>query len=188
MSDLPNSFWEGLQFAAFDLAKGADEGEHSQQYQPLSAVTDSPIERLLALTALCHWRMMGETMTLHHRSSSLMDRGLRSADLISQAQIGSYRVDFLLLSTLLPRHVRIVVECDGHDFHERTKEQAARDRSRDRTLTGLGYTVLRYTGSEIHQDPWACAQDLYTHYDGRFYDAYVQYGRPVGDAPEGSSE
>ena len=52
---------------------------------------------------------------------------------------------------------RLAVECDGHDFHERTKEQAARDRSRDRELQDAGVTIYRFTGSEIHNDPIGCA-------------------------------
>lgn len=73
----------------------------------------------------------------------------------SQVVIGEFRVDFVLLS---PDGKRLcVVECDGHDFHERTKEQAARDRSRDRELLMAGLPVLRYTGSEIYQRPFECA-------------------------------
>ena len=53
-----------------------------------------------------------------------------------------------------------VVECDGHDFHERTKEQARRDRSRDRRLQDAGYRVFRFTGSEIYRDPLGCADEV----------------------------
>jgi very-short-patch-repair endonuclease len=49
------------------------------------------------------------------------------------------------------------VECDGHDFHERTKEQAARDRSRDRRLQEVGHTVFRFTGAELYRDAFGCA-------------------------------
>jgi len=54
----------------------------------------------------------------------------------------------------------LVVECDGHDYHERTKEQAKKDRSRDRDLQSNGYTVFRFTGSEIWKDPNACAEQV----------------------------
>lgn len=56
--------------------------------------------------------------------------------------------------------LKVAIECDGHRFHERTKEQAARDRSRDRTLTLEGWTVLRFTGSEIWRAPRACAKQV----------------------------
>lgn len=93
----------------------------------------------------------------------------------SQVQIGAYRVDFVVSAWTYgqvwngknrwsrgePRWRRLVIECDGHDFHERTKEQAARDRSRDRSLNNDGYDVFRFTGSEIWRDPWGCADQIY---------------------------
>lgn len=56
---------------------------------------------------------------------------------------------------------KLIVECDGHDFHERTKEQASRDRSRDRLAQDLGYQIHRFTGSELWRDPWACAEEVF---------------------------
>lgn len=53
-----------------------------------------------------------------------------------------------------------IVECDGHDYHERTKEQAARDRSRDRAFQSIGIPVFRFTGSEIHEDATKCAREV----------------------------
>jgi hypothetical protein len=55
---------------------------------------------------------------------------------------------------------RLVVELDGHEFHERTKEQARRDRSRDRHLAALGFTVFRFTGSEVHRNPYRVADEV----------------------------
>lgn len=77
-----------------------------------------------------------------------------------QMKVGSYRIDFLITDHNEQHGAAIVVECDGHDFHERTKEQAARDRSRDRFLTLAGFKVLRFTGSEIHRDADKCARDV----------------------------
>lgn len=53
------------------------------------------------------------------------------------------------------------VELDGHDFHERTKEQAARDKSRDRLLTAAGWRVLRFTGSEVYANPHECVRESF---------------------------
>jgi very-short-patch-repair endonuclease len=83
-----------------------------------------------------------------------------------QAQLEGWRVDFLVHAWETGRISgkeqwrRLIVECDGHAFHERTKEQAARDRSRDREFQLRGYTVLRFTGSEIHNDPLGCARQI----------------------------
>lgn len=66
----------------------------------------------------------------------------------------TYIADFVIIT---PRS-RVVIECDGHDYHERTKQQAARDRSRDRAMTEVGWRVMRFTGSEIWANPFACAK------------------------------
>jgi very-short-patch-repair endonuclease len=55
---------------------------------------------------------------------------------------------------------RAVIECDGHDFHERTKEQARYDRRRDREVQGFGLPILRFTGSEIYADAVACGHQV----------------------------
>lgn len=79
---------------------------------------------------------------------------------LGQARIEKFRVDFMVTVLAGKEYKRLVVECDGHDFHERTKKQAKADRSRDRRLQELGYTVYRFTGSEIYTDPVKCAQDV----------------------------
>lgn len=75
-----------------------------------------------------------------------------------QFGIGIYQADFFV-DFLNERKQRVfgVIECDGHDFHERTKAQAAHDKARDRYFQSLGLIVLRYTGSEIHGDPLGVA-------------------------------
>lgn len=67
---------------------------------------------------------------------------------------GRYRVDLMLCPAHGPS---VIIECDGHDFHERTKAQARRDRKRERRLIAAGYTVVRFTGSEIWAQPFTCA-------------------------------
>lgn len=81
--------------------------------------------------------------------------------IVPQAKITKYRVDFLV--TWYRPNVGIfgvVVECDGHDSHEKTKEQARRDKSRDREILYHGWPVLRFTGSEIYNDAMGCADDV----------------------------
>lgn len=82
--------------------------------------------------------------------------------IVPQAKIGRYRVDFLLIAKFneAPPVRLVAVECDGHDFHQKTKQQAARDKSRDRELLLGGVPVLRFTGSEIYADASACADEI----------------------------
>ena len=80
-----------------------------------------------------------------------------------QQRFREYRLDFLFKLCLQGDYRLLAVECDGHDFHERTKEQAARDRSRDRMLFEAGVPVIRFTGSEIYRDPQRCANEVTNH-------------------------
>lgn len=70
-----------------------------------------------------------------------------------QVKIGKYTVDFLIDEPIEDENKHIVIECDGHDFHEKTKEQAKHDKERDRFLQKEGYSVYRFTGSEIFNNP-----------------------------------
>lgn len=87
---------------------------------------------------------------------------LEGTGIFPQAQVGKYRADFLVVSKFAcsPTVHHVVVECDGHDFHEKTKEQAARDKARDRDMATLGCHVLRFTGSEIYRDADRCAAQV----------------------------
>lgn len=69
-----------------------------------------------------------------------------------------YWLDFAVMNP--GRDVFLAIEVDGHDFHERTKEQAQRDRSRDRELTAAGWRVLRFTGREVYQDAGKCVREV----------------------------
>jgi very-short-patch-repair endonuclease len=73
-------------------------------------------------------------------------------------------VDLAIVDATLPfNHTPpriMIVECDGHDFHEKTKDQARRDKQRDRFFQSKGYKVLRYAGSEIWADPEKCADEI----------------------------
>lgn len=70
-----------------------------------------------------------------------------------QGKIAGYRVDFLVKDT------NIVVECDGYEHHK-TKEQLTNDCKRQRELTKLGYTIVRFSGTEINSDCKMCVREL----------------------------
>lgn len=74
-----------------------------------------------------------------------------------------YRIDVALRldAAAVDARVWLAIECDGHEFHEKTKEQAERDKRRDRDLQSIGWTVARLTGAEIFRDPYAAAESVY---------------------------
>lgn len=74
---------------------------------------------------------------------------------LQQYEVAGYRVDFCISP------VKLVIEIDGHEFHERTKEQAASDKKRDRALVGAGFRVIRFTGSEVYADPCGVLEECW---------------------------
>ena len=70
--------------------------------------------------------------------------------------------DFLVKGNIDGVPVSLLVECDGHAYHDRTPEQAARDRQRDRSLKLTDYEVIRFTASEITSDPEGCALEVFS--------------------------
>lgn len=83
-----------------------------------------------------------------------------------QVAFDKYRVDLCLSIEIhqdngSAKYIPIMaIECDGHDYHERTKEQAARDKKRDRWFSSQGIRCLRFTGSEIYRKPVECAFEV----------------------------
>lgn len=126
-------------------------------YAPYGLKYESPIEKLLAGAIHLH----AGIFAMEHATQDLF------CELRSQVDISGYRVDLMLIGT----HCAVAIECDGHDFHEKTKKQASRDKARDRAITAAGYSVMRFTGSEIWRDPFACAGEAIAHAYGQTGDA-----------------
>lgn len=69
---------------------------------------------------------------------------------------------------------KIGIELDGHDWHERTKEQVTYRNQRDRDLQAAGWIVLHYSGSELIRDPFTTVHDAHYKVDGIYYDFGVK--------------
>ena len=65
------------------------------------------------------------------------------------------------------KNIKVVIECDGHDFHEKTKQQVARDNERELALKMNGYDVIRFSGSQIYNDPLGCAEKAFKYIANR---------------------
>ena len=138
---------------------------YRSQWDEFAACCESPIESTL-LAEMCFAIIGYGRLMLRPRLSSVFDGTDQEAMdgqtiIIPQAQIAGCRVDFAIYSgDLCGKWVMVAIECDGHDFHEKTKEQVARDKSRDRALSAWGVSTLRFTGSEIFKDARACALEI----------------------------
>lgn len=161
MSDLPAISTDDKTLALRREAESHVALVYREFAQGLFDRCQSPIEELLLAALLCEFAS-GEVEW--HYSDGSEDKPFIGvfADVFVQASVGKYRADFLFVKQRPDGNgERIVVECDGHDYHERTKAQARHDRSRDRWMVQEDIRVLRFTGSEIYGDPAACAAQIY---------------------------
>jgi|APSaa5957512622_1039677.scaffolds.fasta_scaffold15385_1 very-short-patch-repair endonuclease len=158
--------------------------EEGQGYGPI----DSPIERML-YAALWVTRAKANQGTsdvdpIWHRSKygskteglTPVGHVIYGVDIIPQRKIGKYRVDFLVersfdisITGESPSTVNqsnsVVVECDGHDWHERSEEDRRCEKQRDRYIISKGYKIFRFTGKEITDDPFEVASEIFRYLD-----------------------
>lgn len=110
----------------------------------------SPIEKILLVAIdFVTLERIGEIPTLADIEPQYM---IKDGDKI-------YFADFFLLFEHID-WIKIVVECDGHEFHQKTKKQVEHDNEREMRLKLLGYDVLRFSGSQIYKNPMKCANDI----------------------------
>ena len=84
-----------------------------------------------------------------------------------QYKVGKYYVDFIV--QYFERHGEdesykllksVIIECDSQEFHDRTEKERRYEKARDRYIQQQGYTVFRFTGSEIMEDSMLVAADV----------------------------
>lgn len=134
----------------------------------LAKLCESEIELILggslivafALIDLECPRRLGKILIVASQDEEEQAVKLAPLVLIPQYEWNNYRIDFVIRQEdgYTPKY--IFIECDGHDFHEKTKEQAERDKSRDRNINCAGVLLLRFTGSEIYRDPTLCVKQI----------------------------
>ena len=116
---------------------------------------ESPIEQLLALEL--EWIGLKNI----HSFNPFID----VIEIEKQKEINcgnkKYRVDFFIpVMYKNQENIGFIVECDGHEFHQKTKEQVERDNTRMRDLQKAGYEVIRFSGTEIWHRPYICALEV----------------------------
>lgn len=150
-----NELPEGVQNVIWDNI-----GKKLSTYLELIGYCESPIEQMLVVP-------------LFEKTNRIEQiYGWDVLDFSSQETVEAdghkYRVDFAIAITDRQHHLfEFVIECDGHDHHERTKGQARKDRERERALVNQGRIVIRFTGSEIYENAEKCAQEVYDIMVGR---------------------
>lgn len=72
--------------------------------------------------------------------------------------INGYVPDFIIENDFIS-FFKFAIEIDGHEWHEKTKEQAANDRRKDRAYLKNRVLPIRFTGTEVFHDSITCIKD-----------------------------
>lgn len=132
---------------------------------------ESPIEQLLALEL--------ENLKLQYSCFFNPDMEIIGYEKQSKIKCGNkeYRVDFLIPVIFYKKIHRIfIVECDGYEFHQKTKEQVKNDNIRQRDIERKGYKIIRFSGSEIYNNAYKCALEVLFF----IRKTYIQIGEEYG--------
>lgn len=72
-----------------------------------------------------------------------------------------YRLDFYFVVNYKNQGTKYFgIECDGYEFHQKTKEQVQYDNQRQRDLQNEGIEIIRFSGSEIWNHTRKCANEI----------------------------
>lgn len=79
-----------------------------------------------------------------------------------QFRVDKYRVDFRVERFGNCGHSTgvVLVELDGHEFHDKDQKQRSYEKARDRFLAKSGFVVLHFTGSDVAADPYKVAYEV----------------------------
>jgi hypothetical protein len=134
-------------------------------YAKIAHYCDSPIEVMLG-TALIASINIGSldrddnSWFAYFCPDGEVSDNKRGWGIVPQLSWNGYRIDWGIYDSS-KEQPWLFVECDGHEFHERTKEQAQRDREKDRVIQAAGIPILRFTGSEIFRNVHVCAFEIF---------------------------
>lgn len=129
------------------------------QYFAEEGIFGSPIEAIFYAYFRAVTAQAGGDLDLHPQVSiHVAGAPLYRADFIISAAAADADYEAYLYKA---GHLQFIVELDGHDFHEKTKEQVTYRNQRDRDLQSGGWKVLHYSGSELIRNPLAAAMDAY---------------------------
>jgi hypothetical protein len=141
---------------------------HAQQRAELTPATPSQSESPLEERLLQAFLSSGQFERLRVPSDIVVAHGAPGL-LLQQLWVTTHdarhRLDFALVNP--SADVFVAVEVDGVEWHDRTPEQAERDKSRDRKLTASGWLTLRFAGREVHRDPAACVAEVLSVVEAR---------------------
>jgi len=109
---------------------------------------ESPLERMLFMALKSDYINFIPQYPIDWNGNTISEN-----EFVNYKQKGDFRKVLTVADFFISKKsIKLCVYTDGHTYHERTEEQAARDRNIDRKLQELGFVVLRYTGKEVRDN------------------------------------
>jgi very-short-patch-repair endonuclease len=146
MGKLDQYLEDGVDYMEFD---SLNKGRHSKL---------SPIEKLFAMAFITN-RMIDNSfyeIRLQYQPEIIVSSGKK------------YYADFAFYYVINQgrtyENLGLLIELDGHIWHEKTPEQVEKNNIRQRDLINSGYTIMRYSGREIYKKPFEIAEECVDKY------------------------
>lgn len=123
---------------------------------------NSPIEKIFITAFLIYCKAFNKDVFIEPQIEIMCNKKL-------------YIVDFEIkydemCNPSLKKDFNLAIECDGYDFHQKTKKQVEYDNKREYDLKMAGYQILRFSGSEIYNNPYECINRLFNYLEEFGYD------------------
>ncbi len=103
-------------------------------------------------------KALGQPSVFESPIEEFMWNGLRNNELSKyveiQYEIGKYRVDLAFPIA------KLIVECDGREYHFTEKSQIERDQKRDKYLSRKGWRIIHIEGVAIRRNIVACVDQI----------------------------
>lgn len=166
MGTIPKNISEFLTRASKDVGRIEQDYFSQEMYVQIIELggrgISSPIEQafFIAMHVMCraHYLPINQDPELIDGKPSFPSGVYMS----NQFQLDLYKIDFHVshCRAIGPKTSTVLVELDGHDFHDRDKHQRSYEKARERYIARAGRVLLRYTGSDVMKDPYRVAHEV----------------------------
>lgn len=137
-----------------------DEFEMQMSHYLWDIGIDSPIEQIFFMALRVQCQQMGIEFTTLVEPEFIKPGFHFTLYISPQKKIGNYKVDFHIKLKQGCGESELVVELDGHDFHDKDKRQRSYEKARDRYLLQQGFKVFHFTGSDVVKSPQHVAYEV----------------------------
>ena len=128
----------------------------------------SPIEQIFYVSYILYCGLLDNCMIDDISFNVLLFENIKSQERV-EFDNKCYNIDFVVdfsnknnkaeYITPTIKNLKYAIELDGFDYHS-NKKQMNYDYERENNLKLKGYSVIRFTGSQLYKEPFKCVDNL----------------------------